>query len=227
MLDKHMLLLELPCTGYQDALELQNRIVDRKIVRPAADVLILLEHPPTVTLGVRGKASDLLVSLEALERRGIALHHVDRGGEATYHGPGQLVGYPIIDLKTLRVSAREYVHRLEETLIRTLAVFQVAGSRRSGRPGVWTGPQEKIASIGVKIRRRVTCHGFSLNVDLPADPGELIICCGVPEARMVDLNRLTSAPVTIESVKAALARSFQEVFRVTLEPCSAEHALFT
>ena len=190
-----MLLLDLRRIGYQEALVLQNRIVERKIARPAPDVLLLVEHPPTVTLGVRGKACDLLVSPEELQRRGVAIHYVDRGGEATYHGPGQLVGYPIIDLRSRRVSAREYVHRLEETLIRTLAVFQVSGSRSPDRPGVWIGPREKIASIGVKIRRRVTSHGFSLNVDVPVDPRELIVSCGIPDARMVDLKKLTGAHI--------------------------------
>ncbi len=226
MFANYMLLLELPRTNYQDALEIQNRIVERKISKGGPDVLILLEHPPTVTLGVRGKACHLLISPEGLKRRGVALYHVDRGGEATYHGPGQLVGYPIVDLRSLRISVREYVHRLEETVIRTLALFHVTGSRQPRRPGVWTGPQNKIASIGVRIRGRITSHGFSLNVDVSLDPGELIVSCGMPDARMVDLKQVTRIPVSVESVRGAVARSFQEVFGVVLEPCSVEKAGF-
>jgi len=220
-----MLLLELTTTDYLKALDLQQRIVERKIRQPGPDVLILLEHPPTVTLGVRGKSCHLHMSSGELQREGVAVHRVDRGGEATYHGPGQLVGYPIVDLRALRLSAREYVRGVEEVIIRTLASFGLVGLRRPSRPGVWTGPEDKIASIGVRIQRRITSHGFSLNVAVPVDPNKYIISCGLPGIRLVSVNDLVERAVSLESVRRAVAESFSAHFGVSLVPCSLEEAL--
>lgn len=217
-----MLLIDLDLIEYSQCLDIQRRIVENKIHAGGPDVLLILEHPSTVTLGVRGKASDLLISPEALAERGVALHHVDRGGEATFHGPGQVVCYPILDLKALGLSARKYVQGLEETIINTLAGFGVRGFRQAKKVGVWTSPTEKIASIGVRIQRRVTYHGFSVNVDLQIDPCELIVSCGIPDARMVSLNQIVPRPVSVEAARKAVARSFAKAFGVTLEPGSLE-----
>lgn len=222
---KTMILIELDLTEYAQCLDIQKRIVRRKILEGGPDVLLILEHPPTVTLGVRGKPSDLLIPPESLAARGVAVHHVDRGGEATFHGPGQVVCYPIVDLKALGLSARRYVQSLEETIIKTLAVFGLNASSRPGKVGVWTSSTDKIASIGVRIQRRITSHGFSLNVDLQMNPCELIVSCGMPYARMVSLNQLVPRPVTVDSVRKAIARSFADVFTVNLEPGSLEQII--
>jgi lipoate-protein ligase B len=220
-----MILIELDLIEYAQCLEIQKRIVRRKILEGGQDVLLILEHPPTVTLGVRGKASDLLISPEEMSERGVAVHHVDRGGEATFHGPGQIVCYPIADLKALGLSARRYVQGLEETIINTLANFDVRGFTQPKKVGVWTSPLDKIASIGVRIQRRVTYHGFSLNVDLQMNPCELIVSCGMPDARMVSLNQLVQRPVTVDSVRKAVVRSFADVFGVNLEQGSLEQVM--
>ncbi len=220
-----MILIELDLIEYAQCLDIQKRIVRRKLLEGGPDVLLILEHPPTVTLGVRGKASDLLISPAEMSERGVAVHNVDRGGEATFHGPGQVVCYPIVDLKALGLSARRYVQGLEDTIINTLASFGLNASSRSGKVGVWTSPTDKIASIGVRIQRRVTYHGFSLNVDLNLDPCELIVSCGMPDARMVSLNQLVPRPVTVDSVRKAVARSFADVFGVKLEPGSLEQVM--
>jgi lipoate-protein ligase B len=217
-----MILIELALIEYSQCLDIQKRIVQRKILEGGPDVLLILEHPPTVTLGVRGKASDLIISPEEMSKRGVAVHHVDRGGEATFHGPGQVVCYPIVDLKALGLSARKYVQGLEETIIKTLADFDVRGFSQPKKVGVWTSPTEKIASIGVRIQRRITYHGFSLNVDLQMNPCELIVSCGMPDARMVSLNQLVPRPVTVDSVRKAVAISFADVFGVNLEQGSLE-----
>jgi len=222
---KTMILIELDLIEYSQCLEIQKRIVRRKILEGGPDVLLILEHPPTVTLGVRGKASDLLISPEEMSERGVAVHHIDRGGEATFHGPGQVVCYPIVDLKALGVSARRYVQGLEETIINTLADFDVGGVSQPKKVGVWTSSLDKIASIGVRIQRRITSHGFSLNVDLQMDPCELIVSCGMPDARMVSLNQLVPRPVTTDSVRNAVARAFAEVFGVNLEQGSLEEVM--
>ena len=220
-----MLLLELPLTEYREALRIQDAIVERKILRGGADVLMLLEHPPTVTLGKRGLETHLLISKDELKSRKIAFHSVDRGGGATFHGPGQLVCYPIIDLKAHEISVREYVNRLEETIISTLKGFGLQGFRQEGKVGVWTDKTEKIASIGVRIRRRVAFHGFSINVDMQIEPDELIISCDLPDARLVNLRDYTDSTVTMDAVKEETARSFRSVFEVDLERCSIDRAI--
>jgi lipoate-protein ligase B len=215
-----MLLLDLPTIGYRDALDLQRRVVRAKIRSRGPDVLLLLEHPPTVTLGTRGSLSDLRVSEHELTDRGVSLFRVERGGAATYHGPGQLVCYPIMDLKSRSLRLRDYVFKLEETIIRTLKSFDVDANRDPRAPGVWTGPGEKIGSLGVRITRRVTFHGFSLNVDLVGDPGDLIVTCAMPEVRMVSLSGVLGRSVDMASVREKAVESFAEVFGVTLRSCS-------
>ncbi len=220
-----MLLIDLPCTEYLEALEIQRRLVERKISERSPDVLLVLEHPPTVTLGTRGGESDLLVPADALARQGIGLYRVDRGGEATYHGPGQLVAYPIMDLRRRKQSVRDYVFCLEETIIKCLADFGLKSFRQPGKVGVWTGPKEKIASIGVRIQRRVTSHGFSVNVDLQVDPCKLIISCGMPDARMVSLNHLVDSPVGVKEFRDAMVEAFSSVFSVRLQRNSLEEVM--
>ncbi len=214
-----MLLIEPGLTEYLQSLEIQHKIVANKLSQGGRDVLLLLEHPPTVTLGIRGKPSSLVICEEELAERGIAVHRVDRGGEATYHGPGQLVGYAIIHLKDLRLSVRGFVQGLEETVLTTLRHYGIDGFRQRDKAGIWIDSTHKIASIGVRIRRGVTYHGFSLNVSLDVDPTDFTVLCGMPEARMVSLRELIGFPVSVESVNEVVARSFEEVFGVTLE-CS-------
>lgn len=220
-----MLLVDLPSIEYGQALSIQRRILDSKIGCGGPDVLLILEHPPTVTLGVRGKPSDLLVSEACLKAGGISLHSSDRGGEATYHGPGQLVCYPIVDLRSMGISVREYVSKLEETVIAALRECRVHGFRQKGKVGVWTAPNDKIASIGIRISRRIAFHGFSVNVDLQKDPSEFIISCGMPETRMISINELADRKISMEWARAAIARSFASEFRVDLESCSLERII--
>jgi lipoate-protein ligase B len=220
-----MLLIDLGCIEYSKALEIQRRIVENKISKGGPEVLLVLEHPPTVTIGTRGDESDLLVSVDTLGRRGIGLFRVDRGGEATYHGPGQLVFYPIVDLRRLRLSVRDYVLSLEETIIRCLAMFGLESFRQPGKVGVWTGPLDKIASIGVRIQRRITSHGFSVNVDVRMDPCELIVSCGMPDVRMVSLNEFVDPPVGVKEFRGAMVAAFSEVFAVSIKPSSLEKAV--
>jgi lipoate-protein ligase B len=220
-----MLLIDLPLIEYGRSLRIQRRILDSKIGCGGPDVLLILEHPPTITLGVRGKPSDLLVSEACLKAGGISVHSVDRGGEATYHGPGQVVCYPIVDLRSSGISVREYVRKLEETVIVALQECGVHGFRQKGKIGVWTGPNEKIASIGIKISRRIAFHGFSVNVDLQKDPSEFIISCGMPETRMISVNELVDHGISMEWAKAAIMRSFAAEFSVDLESCSLERVI--
>jgi lipoate-protein ligase B len=222
-----LLLVEFERIAYSLALELQRRVVHMKLSRGAEDVLLLLEHPPTVTLGLRGSLSDLLVSAEYLAAKGIAVHETDRGGQATYHGPGQLVVYPIVTLRSAGLSVRGYVHALEETILRTLEHFAITGFRKDRSPGIWTGPDDKIGSIGVKIRRGIAYHGLSINVHLQEDPTQFVVCCGAACTRMVSINELLPQPVSAAQVRRALAAAFAQVFRVKLAPTPAADLLET
>jgi lipoyl(octanoyl) transferase len=215
-----MVRVDIDLMEYRAALELQRSLVETKLSAGGSDVVLFLQHPPTVTLGSRGEASDLLMSRSALAELGVAVHASDRGGQATFHGPGQLVVYPIIDLRARGLSARAYVHALEETVVRTLGAFGIKGFRRKHKPGVWTTEQDKIASIGVRIRRGITYHGYSLNVALRQDPCEYIVCCGMPEAKIVSIDDLLPRPVAFQAVREASYRVFAEVFGVVLEPHS-------
>ena len=148
--------------------------------------LLLLEHPPTYTLGARGKQEHLLLNEAALARLGASVHRVDRGGDVTFHGPGQLVGYPVLDLHRWNQGPLWYVRSLEAVLIETLSSFGIKAARKPGRPGVWTGPA-KIASIGVHVSRGVTSHGFALNVEPDLSFFSHIIPCGLPDIEMTSM----------------------------------------
>ncbi len=220
-----MLLLDLPMMEYGRGLRIQDAIVQTKIAFGGPDVLMLLEHPPTITLGKRGDSSDVLLSPRELAIRGIVVHRADRGGRATYHGPGQIVCYPLLHLRSAGLKVRQYVQGLEESVIKALAHFGVMGFRLLKMPGVWTESSAKIASIGVKISRGVTSHGLSLNVRLAHDPSGLIVTCGMRGARMTDMTSALGRAVDMAEVRKTLAESFSRVFGISLEPVSLPAAL--
>jgi lipoyl(octanoyl) transferase len=198
---------------YGEAFELQRSLVERRKRGDIPDQLLIVEHPPVVTMGRNGHRENLLAAPELLERAGVEFHHTDRGGDVTYHGPGQVVGYPIFDLREWKRDVVAYVRALEEVLIRALGEFGVLGSRSSGATGVWVstpaGPA-KIAAIGVHISRWVTSHGFALNVDGDLGYFRYIVPCGLTKP-VTSMREVGSSP-NREEVIAALARSFGRVF---------------
>ncbi|PLX83878.1 MAG: lipoyl(octanoyl) transferase [Desulfuromonas sp.] len=196
--------------SYRDALQLQERLLDGRR-RRREDVLLLVEHPPVVTLGRGGSEAHLLHSREELARRGIEVLRTGRGGDVTYHGPGQLVGYPVVDLDPLGRDLHRYLRMLEATLIDTLAAFGLVAERIPGKTGVWVDGA-KIASIGVGVRRWVSWHGFALNVAGDLTGFEAIVPCGLPGVRMTSLEGLLGRPVLLEDVESALVRAFSRVF---------------
>lgn len=219
------LLIDLPITDYLDSLALQHQLVEDKLIRKGPDVLLLLEHPPTITLGKRAAANDVLAPEAELSALGVAVRVVDRGGRATYHGPGQLVGYPIIDVKSRGLKIREYVQLIEGAIIGALESFGVSGFRKTRSAGVWTAANDKIASIGLRIKRGIAYHGFSLNVSMASNVDRLIVLCGEPGTRMVNLVDLTDARPDMTTVKEVVARSFARVFESSLEPSTVKQAL--
>lgn len=196
---------------YQDAVELQRTLVAERQRGLIADQLLLLEHPPVITLGVRAGTDNVLASPAVLRRRGIEMHDVRRGGDVTYHGPGQLVGYPIVLLKPDRCDVHRYVRDLEEVLIKVVAEFGVRATRLSGLTGVWVG-NDKLAAIGVRLSRWVTSHGFALNVTTDLDDFALIRPCGLADRGVTSLARLTGARIPDGAVADTVARRFAEVF---------------
>jgi lipoate-protein ligase B len=213
MAERELRTVPLGRMPYGEALELQRTIArDRISGAISKDVLLLLEHPPVVTLGRSSKEKHLIASPEFLESRGVELFEVERGGDVTYHGPGQLVGYPIVDLKQHRQDLHWYLRKLEEVLINTLADYGIPGERNTSFTGVWTRGK-KIASIGVHARDWVTWHGFALNVTTDLSYFDLIIPCGINGVVMTSIAReLGAEEVSAQDVQERVAAKFAEAF---------------
>ncbi len=202
-------LRDLGRVGYARAFALQQDFVERRKRGEIPDQLLIVEHPHVITLGRNGHEENLLAPPELLARAGVEFHRTDRGGDVTYHGPGQIVGYPIVDLREWKRDVVAYVRALEQTLIEALADFGIAAGREPGATGVWTS-SGKIAAIGVHISRWVTSHGFALNVDTDLDYFRYIVPCGL--TKPVTSMRALGCQAERDQVVAALARRFAQVF---------------
>ena len=177
---------DLGVMPYGEALELQRRLAEDRIAQRIPDTLLLVEHPAVITLGRGTKQTSLPIDPEALRARGIDVFEIERGGDVTYHGPGQLVGYPIIDLQQHKPDLHWYLRQLEQVLIDALGTFGIPAERNAGYTGVWTRGR-KIASIGIHVRQWVTWHGFALNVTTDLSPFSLIVPCGIPDVVMTSV----------------------------------------
>lgn len=228
--------LQLGAIDYATGLRLQERLVDLRKEGRIGDVLLLLEHSPVITLGRNAQQKNIVASPELLAQRGVEVFDCDRGGDVTFHGPGQLVGYPIFDLRGIAtpdgkrktLGAIEYVRRLEEVLIRTCADFGIPAGRICGLTGVWTNPQTmstraesrdllspqqaKIAAIGVHISRSVTSHGFALNVNTDLDYFNLIIPCGIATKPVTSMARELNRELSLQDVAHSISRNFGILF---------------
>ena len=202
---------------YADALAQQYALVRSRQAGEIPDTLLLLEHPPTITLGRGSVEADLRVSQAELNRRGVALERVDRGGEITYHAPGQLVGYPVLDLREHGQDLHRYLRDLEEVLILTLAHFGLRGERIPGLTGVWV-ENRKIAAIGIKVSRWVCMHGLALNIDVGLTPFRRdFVPCGIADRDVTSLAELLPGDCPTRSeVEAVLLRSFAQIFEMSL-----------
>jgi lipoate-protein ligase B len=218
-----LLAAPLGTIDYAAALELQRDVARRRIAGEIdEDVLLLLEHPPVVTLGRTAKEGHLVASPERLRTRGVEVFEVERGGDVTFHGPGQLVGYPILDLKRHRRDLHWYLRQVEEALILSLAELGISGERNGGYTGVWTRGR-KIASIGVHARDWVTWHGFALNVMTDLSFFDLIVPCGIPDVQMTSIVRETGdAGVTMGGVIDSVSRAFGQAFGLEVRTVSPE-----
>jgi lipoyl(octanoyl) transferase len=215
-------ILHLGTIDYATGLRLQRRLVDLRKDGQIGDVLLLLEHTPVITLGRNAKAKNIIASAELLERRGVEVSDCDRGGDVTFHGPGQLVGYPIFDLRGFpahdgrrqTLGVIEYVRRLEEVLIRTCADYRIPAKRIAGLTGVWTDQnfEAKIAALGVHISRGVTSHGVALNVNTDLSFFNLIIPCGIESKPVTSIEKELGKKVTLGEVANSVSRNFGQVF---------------
>jgi len=202
---------DLGLMEYSEAWELQRRLHCQRAEGKISDVLLLLEHPPTITIGKSGTLDNVLISREQLVQQGISLFFIDRGGDVTYHGPGQLVGYPIFDLRERGKDLHHYVHNIEEVILRTLKDFSINARRDESHPGVWVNGEE-IAAIGLSMRRWVSMHGFALNVNTNLDHFSFINPCGFTDRRATSMSRHLDSEASMEAVKERLVFHFHDVF---------------
>ena len=206
---------DLGLIEYSKAWELQRKLHRQRIEGRISDILLLLEHPPTITVGKSGTIDNVLISREQLTQEGISLFFIDRGGDVTYHGPGQIVGYPILDLRKRGKDLHFYVHSLEEVILRTLRDFSVDASRDESHPGVWVDGKE-IAAIGLIVRRWVSMHGFALNINTNLDHFTFINPCGFSDRRATSMSKLLGIEMPMGQVKERLAFHFCDVFDILI-----------
>lgn len=212
---------------YESACALQRELVEARKANSIPNILLLCEHPHVITLGRNGKREHLRANDRVLSQMHVEFHATDRGGDITYHGPGQIVGYPILDLAEHRRDIRWYVEQLEETMIRASRDFGIEAHRVSGKHGIWVGSanstaatEEKLAALGIHLSRWVTSHGFAYNVSTDLRYFDLIVPCGIPNARATSLERILGAPLEAAKAKARLSAHFADVFGYSLTSVS-------
>ena len=221
-------IVELGLIGYSEAWALQKRLVVARKAGAIEDVLLLCEHPHVITLGRNAKREHLLASEHVLQQKGVELHATDRGGNITYHGPGQVVGYPILNLGAIRRDVVWYVRMLEEAMIRATGEFGVEAVRENGKTGIWVraaNSAEKLAAIGVHISRWVTSHGFAYNVSTDLRFFDLIVPCGLADRKPTSLEKILGRGTERREVTPHLVKHFGEVFGLEMKPASREELL--
>lgn len=198
--------------GYVAAMEKMEALAAGRARGEAPDTLLLLEHPPVLTLGRRVNKAHIVAPPQVLDARGIEVHETGRGGDVTYHGPGQIVGYPVLDLRPDRCDVRRYVHDLEEVMIRVASDFGVTAGRVEGLIGAWVGENRKIGAIGVRLSRWITSHGFALNVSPRLEDFELIVPCGIRDRGVTSIARERGTPIDLELAFERTEQAFRAVF---------------
>ena len=226
---KNCQIVDLGLIGYAEAYALQKRVVAARKADGIGDVLLLCEHTPVITQGRNGKREHLLVSENVLRQRNVEFYETSRGGDITYHGPGQLVGYPILNLGAIRKDVVWYVRMLEEVMIRTTAEFGMEAYRVEGKTGIWvavaSGVEEKLGAIGVHISRWVTSHGLAYNVSTDLRNFDLIVPCGIAGRKAASLEKLLGRAVNLKEVAPRISKHFGEVFGLEMRESSRDALL--
>ena len=205
--------------GYQDIFEMQKDLHAQRIKGDIPDTLLLLEHRPVYTMGISASKDNILLNEEALTERGIDLVSTSRGGDVTYHGPGQLVGYPIVHLGDLGIKVLEYLTALEEVIIKVSTHYGVKAGRDSRNRGVWVG-NNKLAALGIRVSRQVTMHGFALNVNTHLSDYSGIVACGLEGVGVTSLQQLSGAALDMADVKAVIAQTFVDLLGYEVQSCA-------
>ena len=211
MSNRTLTFCDLGVIGYKEAWDLQHEIFNLRVKNEIDDVLLLLEHPHTYTFGKTADKNNLISSNETLKQKEISVFEIDRGGDITYHGPGQVVAYPIIDLSNWQNDTHKYLRALEEVIIKTMKHFDLEGSRKDGLTGVWINDR-KIAAIGIKVSRWITMHGFAFNINTDLSLFDGIIPCGIKDKEVTSLKNELNKSVELDEVKLILLNEFRKVF---------------
>jgi lipoyl(octanoyl) transferase len=220
--------IDLGLIGYAEAYALQKRLEAKRKAGAIEDILLICEHPHVITLGRSGKRENLLASEHVLRQKGVEFHATDRGGDITYHGPGQIVGYPILNLGAIRRDVVWYVRMLEEAMIRATAEFGIAAERVAGKTGIWVragNTEEKLAAIGVHISRWVTSHGFAYNISTDLRNFDLIVPCGIADRKATSLEKLLGRRVEEKEVAPRIAKHLGEVLGLEMKEASKKELM--
>ena len=217
--------LNLGTTSYEDAMNIQNKLHTLISCKKIPNILLTLEHPHTITIGKTGSNQDLKINSKSISESGVDIIKTNRGGKATYHGPGQLITYPIINLRELKLGPQKYIFKIEETIIKTLNEFGVNASRSIGNPGVWV-ENSKIAAVGVKISNGISSHGFSVNLNTNLSYFDFIIPCGIDDKSICSLYSLGIKSIDENHFRKILIKNFSLVFNLSIQissPYDIEH----
>ena len=206
-----MNVVDLGQKDYKEVWDIQKLIHEKRVQDKLCNTLLLVEHNPVITMGKSGKNTNLLLSPRMLEQKRIAYYEIERGGDVTFHGPGQLVGYPIFNVKKGLAGIRPFVNKMEHAIIQTLAKFGISGEKREKMIGVWA-EEKKICSIGIAVKRWVSFHGFALNVNTNLDHFDLIVPCGLKNVTMTSMQEIIQGEVSMDKVKHSIIDSFNSVF---------------
>ncbi|WP_084146934.1 lipoyl(octanoyl) transferase LipB [Maridesulfovibrio zosterae] len=216
--------LEFSRRDYAEMTELQEALCSKRQQGLIPDVVILLEHSPCFTVGRSGGHHNILVNNKILEKQGITIHDTMRGGNITYHGPGQLVCYPILSLKGENRDLHAHARKMEEVMIRTIGEFGIVGDRKPKYPGVWVGDQ-KIGAMGIAVRKWTTMHGIALNVCPDLEHFSYIVPCGITAHGVTSMAQILGHPIDIDSVRNKMRKNFSDIFQISLSPANLEHLI--
>lgn len=206
-----MYVLDLGRRDYKEVWDLQKTVHEKRVVAQIPNTLILVEHDPVITMGRSGHGSSVLFPVESLSARGVAFYDIERGGDATFHGPGQLVGYPVFNVRDGLAGIKPFINKIEEVIIATLADFRIAACRKEKMVGVWAG-ERKICSIGIAVKRWVSFHGFALNVNTDLAYFDLIVPCGLKDIRMTSMQQISGREIAFGDVKQSVIDNFGVLF---------------
>ena len=220
-MENSCLILDLGATSYLKAMEIQSKLHNLIWTNKLPNTLLTLEHPHLITIGKTGSCQDIKISSKIISDAGIKIIRTNRGGKVTYHGPGQIITYPIINLRKLNLGPQKYIFKIEDTIIKTLSEFGVASNRSAGNPGVWV-QDAKIAAVGVKISQGITTHGFSINLNPNLSYFDFIVPCGIPDKSVCSLNSLGIKTIDLNYFRNTLIRNFGVVFNLSVETCSLD-----